>query len=166
MGPLLALLLLAASCAGAAVAPLSLSLQRHRGHDSPTTRSTRSNPITDPLSGGSSMAAYYTDIALGTPAQVVRADPDTGSSDFVVATPQCGCSRWGPGYNPFLSSASIASSCGSNCPKTNSPAFLQGCMRCSMISCGSCDLYVSYADGSAVSGAVVCGVLQMMLCAI
>jgi hypothetical protein len=51
----------------------------------------------DPLFGGSAEAAYFVELDVGTPPQTLRMDPDTGSSNFVAVTPECGCSYYGSG---------------------------------------------------------------------
>lgn len=78
-------------------------------------------------------------------------DPDTGSSNFVVVTPSCGCSYYGSGYTPNINKIST---CGSSCANTTSPFYIRSCDSCSSFSCGSCQVTVRYGDGSYANGRI------------
>ena len=113
----------------------------------------------DPLSGGSGFASYYIDVKVGTPPQTLRMDPDTGSSDFVVVTPACGCNYYGTGFDPSASSSAQASTCGFSCTNMSSPLYLS-CSDCTG-SCGTCTLSVNYGDGSSAYGSVFRDVVEL-----
>ena len=125
---------------------VTLPMKKHKH----SRRTGRSIAWDDPLTGGSSQvrklaqrfffflfsskpyqAAYYVDLEVGTPPQKIRMDPDTGSSNFVVVSPECGCQHFGTGYDSSISSTAEPTTCGSNCANKTTPLYLEDCNQCS-----------------------------------
>ncbi len=126
---------------------VSVKMQRRLGRN----RLVRA-PGDDPLTGGTEQASYFIDLHVGNPPQRLRVDPDTGSSQFVVVTPSCGCSYYGSGYDPSKSVTAVLSSCGGACSNRSSPSYLSSCQACSSFACGTCTTQVQYGDGSKATG--------------
>ncbi len=127
---------------------LSAKLKRHCDPVSSKMQAKYGLRHDTPVVGGSREAAYYMDMQIGSQVvrkkkkkkekeksfflffcSQVRMDPDTGSSNFVVVTPTCGCSYYGTGYSPNVSQQTT---CGLSCSNKTNPLFLK-CDRC----CGS-----------------------------
>jgi len=98
-----------------------------------------------PLEGGFNIAEFYCNITLGTPAQTLYVQVDTGSSDLLVFGNDCSSCTFANGdypYDPATSSTSKSVGC-----QTNG----YYCETCNNQMCGFLD---TYGDNSQASGSV------------